>query len=869
MYRYVTTTSPPQSPAEAPLISQQASFDNDLYETYDPLSRYPRRQQQQPQQYILQSPPLLLQQQRQTSRPSTSGSGTTRTTPILRRTPKFDERSNPKFKSQSASAVEQPIITGVRQVAQFFPQTPDAPIFLTVPPSSQPQSDQTRDTTTTTATLPISRETWWPKRTTRISKRTANAILYALEEAIRTPLLFTSDKFEEEALMADLAGSVGQARVQNGRTTNTGSSTLPVPSTGVPRVRSPREIMRDRERREALRRLEQEEQNIVRTGRTSDQAAGVGEVRGGNGGENRRSSGRQPYVTNSQEINKRTVEPGSREYVQSMDAQGVASVPIRGETYNHSADNGASSATVPKQQSRIGRTATKQNNQTAQQQHPTRPALGQAAAPTRNPSDGTRPQATTNNQARNSSTSFPHAFERWETLSSHWEGLTSFWIKRLQGNSEELSGQPINQQLARQVTDLSAAGANLFHAVVELQRLRASSERKFQRWFFETRTDQEKATERIAQLEAELSRTRQDLPVQPQAPLPTHSPEKIRRQAERLAADEIEKVKRHCALEIKEKNRELEISREEARRGWEEIGRMEQENRDRTFSLRRGEPTIVGGVQVVPLQTDNSRTTSRQTGGLSSHPPTAEEPGYTGHDTARSETNTDPFTDSSRDAQAGSQGLPTAIPLQPPSSSAAIQAARPRSTSASLARPQTAGQPIPPSRAYATQPLTAASAGGFYQQSGAGTTLHPQSTRAGQDERSYVTSEPSEDDYQVDENGQILRDQQGNLLSHRTNPSSEISDEYDVLERMERDQLLARAYPASYAQASDHEQDQRFTTASNGGSYQAPADYSGSGYEDRDWQSAVPRHHHPSRLSDVLEEDERSRTSETSRRVYH
>ena len=44
----------------------------------------------------------------------------------------------------------------------------------------------------------------------------------------------------------------------------------------------------------------------------------------------------------------------------------------------------------------------------------------------------------------------------------------------------------------------------MFHAVVELQRLRASSERKFQRWFFETRAEQERAQEIQAMTEASL-----------------------------------------------------------------------------------------------------------------------------------------------------------------------------------------------------------------------------------------------------------------------------------------------------------------------------------------------------------------------------
>ena len=105
--------------------------------------------------------------------------------------------------------------------------------------------------------------------------------------------------------------------------------------------------------------------------------------------------------------------------------------------------------------------------------------------------------------------SFPHAFERWETLSAHWEGLTAFWIRRLQRNEEEINGQPIMQQMARQITDLAAAETNLFHAVVEFQRLRASSERKFQRWFFDTRAEQERSREDGAKLEEKLQQEQQ------------------------------------------------------------------------------------------------------------------------------------------------------------------------------------------------------------------------------------------------------------------------------------------------------------------------------------------------------------------------
>lgn len=68
-------------------------------------------------------------------------------------------------------------------------------------------------------------------------------------------------------------------------------------------------------------------------------------------------------------------------------------------------------------------------------------------------------------------------FQRWETLSLCWEGITSFWIRRLQAVLEDIPLRS-SAQLSRLVTDLSATGTSLFHAVVGLQRLRASSIRE-------------------------------------------------------------------------------------------------------------------------------------------------------------------------------------------------------------------------------------------------------------------------------------------------------------------------------------------------------------------------------------------------------
>lgn len=124
----------------------------------------------------------------------------------------------------------------------------------------------------------------------------------------------------------------------------------------------------------------------------------------------------------------------------------------------------------------------------------------------------------------------------------------SFWIRRLEDNAKEISGRPLAEQLSRQVTDLSAAGANLFHAVVELQRLRASSERKFQRWFFETRAEQEQAQERQYITESELAE-------------------------ERSKVQKMEQITKELKLE-------LEVTKAEASRAWNELGSIENRRRE-------------------------------------------------------------------------------------------------------------------------------------------------------------------------------------------------------------------------------------------------------------------------------------------------
>jgi len=375
-------------------------------------------------------------------------------------------------------------------------------------------------------------------------------------------------------------------------------------------------------------------------------------------------------------------------------------------------------------------------------------------------------------------TGFPHAFERWETLSSHWEGLTSYWIRRLQENTNELDGKPIDKQMARQITDLSAAGANLFHAVVELQRLRASSERKFQRWFFETRNEQEQAQEKIAELQAQMQQERQNRPQANSA-----SVDAIR--AEKNKADEL----------VREMRRELQISKEEARRAWEELGRREQEERERTIALRSGEPTLIGGVQVLPMQGLSSRhntTTSQrpvardgpyQGGPTATHmggqqPPTRsqaslespaqEQPQFYYQPDAASPTDTDPFTETARHSE-------PPLPLRHEPDTRFVQASSP------------ARQPAP------------------QQSRERSSTAHSQrSANNRSDAPSYVPSSrsgagsvQSDEEYHLDPDGQYARDPHGRPIPYRQPAGGyeEVaSDDEDHTADIARERLLSEQY---------------------------------------------------------------------------
>ena len=701
--------------------------------------------------------------------------------------------------------------------------------------------------------------------------------------------------------MADLLrggqppGSAGAGRAQNG-----GARAGPVPVSTHPAsgVRTPTDVMRARRDREARKKAEQEalqrqqEQDELR--QLQDEEVPSTSRRQGRQAvadpqtQDPAAGGRRP-----ESISQSAQPAPIRQRQQSMD-QGQPR-PTQAHQSRATSSGRFEQPSVQDDTAQPTRTRAPRPRP-AVQETPSMPA--QVPPPAAVPPQA-QPSAQGAQPSAGQRSAFPHAFERWETLSSHWEGLTSYWIRRLQENSNELNREPLNQQMARQITDLSAAGANLFHAVVELQRLRASSERKFQRWFFETRAEQERFQEAQSEIQRQLEdERRQRL-------------EAINNvggaRSERVKAEEM----------VKEMKRELQISKEEARRAWEELGRREQEERDRTTSLRNGEPTLVGGVQVVPM---THGVSSRQQPATTQRPATRENDSYAGgsvQTTPQQQRRGNSRVESPQSDAEYDQGYTYDQPSVSSAQSESYEGSAASGPDVPHYRQQGYIQPSPgrtaasPARGYNSQTTTSApSPQHFYHHgSSAETSIHqptgapttnglsatapaPAVSDGG---RSYIPSTVEseegypEEDYEMDEQGNVRFDAHGRPIPYRSERpfSDEGSDDYDVQEQIAREQAYRQQYLPSTAgstAASSRPHQPVSTTlpyettpssTSAAPSSRPPqagtssADYTGAGWggpSSTGWESITPRHRHPTRLSDVLEEDERSRATSPSRR---
>jgi len=596
----------------------------------------------------------------------------------------------------------------------------------------------------------------------RVSRNTHSAILWTLEEAIRQPNPFTADLIEENASMAEMLGGGGPA-VSNGNGTSSSRPTAPPTQTGSPSraIRGPIAIMQERQNREARQRAEREQLEKSR----AEQEARLLEEQNRQRSERERERERERRAAGAASIPSQAADPATTQRRQQR-----AEAQARTAIHTSQAPPVAAPA-APSSHQRPTRVPVPTSSQ-APQGYSTAPPTSGPPPPAAPPGAQTgESSGAGGGRPRNS---FPHAFERWEALSAHWEGLTSFWIRQLQQRSEEIDRDPVNQQLSRQVTDLSAAGANLFHAVVELQRLRASSERKFQRWFFETRGELERHAEVNAMLESALDEERRG------------------RTDAIHDAVEHDRANSKTQKQLLEMRKELAISKEEARRAWEELGRREQEERERTISLQQGLPTIVGGVQVVPMAP-----------GVPSRHGSTREP-------------RNPAADAGPTDYARTPG----------------------------GRPTVSAGPVQdPDAAYGG----GGGVGGPYGGPGS--------------EGGY-----SEGEYLIDAHGNFIRDVHGRKIPFRStaSPGGEsdaAAEEYDAAATRPQQQQQQQQPGPSYPPSSSHYYPGGPAGPAGPPGPAGPADYAGQGYAAPGWET-VPRHHHPTRLSDVIEEeDERSRTS--------
>jgi hypothetical protein len=390
----------------------------------------------------------------------------------------------------------------------------------------------------------------------RVPSHTRSAIRYATN-ALRKPREFTLDLVELNASMSDRPRTTAgtQATAQDASTSTAAQPTLRQMGSLPGGMRSPRDIVALRNEREAAKEAARraEVENHEEQVKQEEAIRELAEQRA------RVTAGKQParQSERSQSSGLEALQ-GARGSARDRDD---TSPPQPG-------DIGVSAWTVPRAYSVHG-------SQHSQQQPYQKPI--QTSAKQQMPSL-IAPVASNTKQQPATGASFPHAFERWEQLSAHWEGLTSYWIHKLQQNTDKIQHDMTLKQLSDQVSDLSAAGANLFHAVVELQRLRASSERKFGRWFEQVRGDQELATGRIADLERLLQEEKDAQLNAPQVNIP------------------------YFNARIAEINYENSVIKAESKRAWDEMGMREKADRDMQMMLRSGRPIYIGGIQVVPTQ---------------------------------------------------------------------------------------------------------------------------------------------------------------------------------------------------------------------------------------------------------------------------
>jgi len=400
--------------------------------------------------------------------------------------------------------------------------------------------------------------------------------------------------------------------------------------------------------------------------------------------------------------------------------------------------------------------------------------------------------------------------------------------------------------------------------------------------------------------------------------------EEVAAQAEAMARSEEEKqILNRLIAEMK---RELQITREEARRAWEELGRREQEERNRITLLNEGHPISVGGVQVVPTLGMASRGNSlrrpdQHEQGLPPQTPAASQArggvpyGYE-QQHEPSPTDTDPFSSGAAQPPQSPVRNPAYMPTgfasyapgtMPPYTYPPGQGLQAGSRSNPQIRQQQQQQNPQSTIQHSQQPGSPHSS---VQQQRSTPFYHHNSSFIHHDQPSSQQSpesnpgDTSSRDPHHDETEQSSRSQGGALSNITSAVAAGLHTLTDAVGLTHPDPSTSTHAEPSHAQSKsraeddddsndDEEAERERARAALYKSTGAPpphppaarpsevaADYEGAGYDDGSsehhdqglqatagamvLEGGDHRHHHPTRLSDVVEEDERSRTTRRS-----
>ncbi|KAK9476216.1 hypothetical protein V1514DRAFT_197650 [Lipomyces japonicus] len=149
----------------------------------------------------------------------------------------------------------------------------------------------------------------------------------------------------------------------------------------------------------------------------------------------------------------------------------------------------------------------------------------------------------------------------WDAICADVEGISGYWIQRLNAHETNITKKPRAAQLNTMVEGLTTTGMALLTAVVELQKRRAETNAKYAEWYEDYSQERARMAQLAQDMDEEMDHERG------------------------LRADLITQLEQATEAEanqrwmLEESRRELQAARLECRRAWAEVARLEEQQR--------------------------------------------------------------------------------------------------------------------------------------------------------------------------------------------------------------------------------------------------------------------------------------------------